>query len=158
MDYKLKYSKIFPFFNRFTERKIQLIELVAQCYTDREIGRILCISEKTVKFHMYKVYKALKQEDSKYNFKILNLRVFLSSAYSEYKLFNFIESLSEKEKTLDFEASKIKFSESVDKIIDFEKGKQKETELKAKKEEEEKKEKYYPESEYFGPNYLPHRK
>ena len=43
-----------------TETEIKIIKLVLTGMTNKEIADELYISEKTVKFHLYKVFKKLK--------------------------------------------------------------------------------------------------
>ncbi|MFI5321976.1 MAG: LuxR C-terminal-related transcriptional regulator [Thermodesulfobacteriota bacterium] len=43
-----------------TETEIKIIKLVLNGYTNKNVADELYISEKTVKFHLYKVYKKLK--------------------------------------------------------------------------------------------------
>jgi two-component system, NarL family, response regulator DegU len=43
-----------------TETEIKIIKLVLNGYTNKEVADELYISEKTVKFHLYKVFKKLK--------------------------------------------------------------------------------------------------
>lgn len=43
-----------------TETEIKIIKLVLNGYTNKDVANELYISEKTVKFHLYKVFKKLK--------------------------------------------------------------------------------------------------
>jgi two-component system response regulator DegU len=43
-----------------TETEIKMIKLVLNCYTNKDVANELYISEKTAKFHLYKVFKKFK--------------------------------------------------------------------------------------------------
>lgn len=45
--------------SKLTEREQQVVRLVAQGLTDKEIGRALCVSGRTVGVHLRNIYGAL---------------------------------------------------------------------------------------------------
>ncbi|WP_444923252.1 LuxR C-terminal-related transcriptional regulator [Microbulbifer sp. DLAB2-AF] len=42
-----------------TQRERQILELICECRTNADIAEVLCVSEHTVKSHLYKVYKKI---------------------------------------------------------------------------------------------------
>jgi DNA-binding NarL/FixJ family response regulator len=42
-----------------TPRQAEIAELVAQCYTNKQIADIFVVEEQTIKFHLSKVYEKL---------------------------------------------------------------------------------------------------
>ncbi|QFT56112.1 response regulator transcription factor [Microbulbifer sp. THAF38] len=45
--------------SNLTQRERQILELICECRTNADIAEVLCVSEHTVKSHLYKVYKKI---------------------------------------------------------------------------------------------------
>lgn len=58
--YPTKGTKVKGEIYDLTETEIKIIKLVLNGYTNKDVANELYISEKTVKFHLYKVFKKLK--------------------------------------------------------------------------------------------------
>ncbi len=58
--YSTKGTKVKGEIYDLTETEIKIIKLVLNGYTNKDVANELYISEKTVKFHLYKVFKKLK--------------------------------------------------------------------------------------------------
>ena len=54
-----KFLKEYLLKKRLSKREIEVVMLVIQGLTNREVAGRLCIAEKTVKFHLTNVYKRL---------------------------------------------------------------------------------------------------
>ena len=54
-----KFLKDYLFTKKLSKREIEVVMLVIQGMTNREVANQLCIAEKTVKFHLTNVYKRL---------------------------------------------------------------------------------------------------
>jgi DNA-binding NarL/FixJ family response regulator len=49
----------FPLESQLSERELQVLELVAEGRTNRDVARLLWLSDQTVKFHLANVYRKL---------------------------------------------------------------------------------------------------
>ena len=70
----------YPFIQQLTEREMELLNLLAQGYTNQGIAKCLCIDIKTVAHHLNNIYSKLK-EDSELNEK--HPRVSVARLYLE---------------------------------------------------------------------------
>ncbi len=53
----------YPFLKELTDRELEILNLLAQGYTNLGIARMLCIDIKTVAHHLNNIYSKLKEDD-----------------------------------------------------------------------------------------------
>ncbi|GAA5444114.1 HTH-type transcriptional regulator MalT [Microbulbifer sp. NBRC 101763] len=45
--------------SNLTQRETQILQLICECHTNANIAEVLCVSEHTVKSHLYKIYRKI---------------------------------------------------------------------------------------------------
>lgn len=69
----------------FTQRELEILELLTKGYTNHKIASLLFLDHKTVEHHCHNIYGKMEALDPN---KIMNKRVFATKVYMAYKRYN----------------------------------------------------------------------